>query len=172
MKLDSQQAGFHEVQKLDQWWITLIIFGLAAMMWVMFVVQIIFGQSVGNNPSPDWMMWLLWIFVGIGLPIAWRRMHLLVEVRDAGIYIRFIPFARRDIPFSEIAAFEARTYDPIREYGGWGVKGGWGTGKRAYNTSGNQGVELTMQDGSKIMIGSQRPVELEAAIAAAMPAGG
>ena len=35
MKLDSQQAGFHEVQKLDQWWITLIIFGLAAMMWVM-----------------------------------------------------------------------------------------------------------------------------------------
>ena len=158
MSVESQHASFREVQKLDQWWILVIIYGLALMMWAMFVVQIILGRPVGNNPSPDWTMWLLWIFVGIGLPIAWRRMHLLVEVREEGIYIRFIPFARRVIPFSEVADFEARTYDPVREYGGWGIRRGWGTGKRAYNTSGNQGVELTMQDGGKIMIGSQRPV--------------
>ena len=97
MNVDSQQATFREVQKLDQWWILAIIYGLALMMWVMFVVQTIFGRPVGNNPAPDWMMWLLWIFVGIGLPIAWRRIHLLVEVQEEGIYIRFIPFARRDI---------------------------------------------------------------------------
>ena len=156
---------------MDVWWLTLLVYGLAVLMWVMFVVQIIFGQPVGNNPSSDWMTWLGWIFFGIFLPVVWRRINLLVEVQEEGIYIRFMPFVRRNIPFSDIAAFEARSYDPIKEYGGWGVRIGWGKGKRAYNTSGNQGVELFMKDGKKIMIGSQRPVELEAAIAAATSTG-
>jgi hypothetical protein len=43
---------------------------------------------------------------------------------------------------------------------------GWGA-RKAYNVSGNRGVELTLQDGSTIMIGSQRADELEWAIRSA-----
>ena len=54
---------------------------------------------------------------------------------------------------------EARTYSPIREYAGWGVKG-WSRQKMAYNVSGHEGVELTLTDGRTVMLGSQRADDL------------
>jgi hypothetical protein len=42
----------------------------------------------------------------------------------------------------------------------------------AYNVSGNQGVDLTLRDGRRVMLGSQRADELAAAIEARIkPAG-
>jgi hypothetical protein len=52
----------------------------------------------------------------------------------------------------------------LREYGGWGVRG-FGS-NRAYNMRGDQGVQLDLVDGSRVLIGTQRPGELETAIAA------
>lgn len=80
------------------------------------------------------------------------------------VRIHFPPLVKRTIPRAEIAGAEARTYAPIREYGGWGVRlgrRGW-----AYNVSGNRGVELTLVSGKGVMIGSRRAEELEAAIRA------
>ena len=83
---------------------------------------------------------------------------------EGSIQIRYVPLTSRRIPFGEIERFEARTYSPIREYGGWGLRG-WGMDRRAYNVSGNRGVELTLRDGGRVMIGSQRSEELAQAIA-------
>ena len=47
----------------------------------------------------------------------------------------------------------------------WGIRG---LGRnRAYNVSGDRGVELLLADGRKVLIGSLRPDELEQAIVAA-----
>jgi hypothetical protein len=78
-----------------------------------------------------------------------------------------LPFTSRQITFADIEGFEARSYQPVKEYGGWGIKG-WSLNRRAYNVSGNQGVELTLRDGHQIMIGSQRSQELASAIAAGL----
>ena len=40
-----------------------------------------------------------------------------------------------------------------REYGGWGIRGGL-RGTKAYNVSGNRGVELMLADGRTVLIGS------------------
>ena len=48
----------------------------------------------------------------------------------------------------DVAYAEARTYAPLREYGGWGIRGL--SRKRAYNVSGNRGVELSLVDGRKL----------------------
>ena len=59
---------FREVQYMRRvWWILLLVLGVTAMMWWGFSQQIILGEPWGNNPSPDWMMWLLWLIFGIGL---------------------------------------------------------------------------------------------------------
>jgi hypothetical protein len=96
---------------------------------------------------------------------------LVTEVRYDGVYIRYTPFHRsfRCLPFSEIESYEARTYSPIAEYGGWGIRWGWKGGNRniAYNVSGNKGVQLVLKDGRRILIGSQKPEELVAAIKSA-----
>jgi hypothetical protein len=56
-----------------------------------------------------------------------------------------------------------RTYDPVREFGGWGIRI-WVGGPRAYSVSGNRGVDVILYNGERIMIGSQRPRDLAQAL--------
>ena len=87
------------------------------------------------------------------------------EVRTDGLYVRYFPF---HINFKRFGAddlnkYYARKYRPIWEYGGWGIRGSFGKGK-AYNVSGNKGVQLVFKNGRQLLIGSQRAEELEKAI--------
>jgi hypothetical protein len=161
---------FREVQRFKQPWLWIIIYGIAALSWVGFVQQIILGKPFGSNPAPDWMMWLLWLLTGIGLPWFFHSLRMTVVVQEGHISIRYVPVTSRQIPFEDIVCFEARTYEPVKEYGGWGIKGR--SHKRvAYNVSGNEGVELELVGGQRVMIGSQRSQDLAAAIAANMVRG-
>lgn len=164
MAVPLHSVTFREVQKFRQWWVWLLIYGGAALPWYGFVQQIIFGRPWGTNPAPDWMMWLIWLLIGIGMPIFFHSLRLFVEVRDDHIFVRYVPFTSRKFPFAEINSYEVRTYQPIKEYGGWGIKG-WSDKRISYSVSGNRGVELEFYDGQKIMIGSQRADELGRAIA-------
>jgi hypothetical protein len=84
-------------------------------------------------------------------------------VATDAVTVRFGFLYRVRIPFSEIAHAEAVSYRPVRDYGGWGIRG-FGR-RRALNTRGNQGVLVTRANGSTILIGSQKPRELLAALA-------
>jgi len=48
-----------------------------------------------------------------------------------------------------------RKYSPIGEYGGWGFRYG------AYNIKGSQGLQLKFKNGKMLLIGTQRPEELQ-----------
>ena len=155
---------FHEEQRFRQWWVWLLIGAVAAMQWWGFYQQIVRGRPWGSNPAPDWMMVLFWLLFGIGLPLFFLYMRLVVTVNDKAISIHFRPLVRRTILIKDVVDVEARKYSPLGEYGGWGIRG-LGS-KRAFNVSGNQGVALILTDGSTVMIGSQRAGELARAIAA------
>jgi hypothetical protein len=154
---------FREEQRFHQWWVWVLIIVPTGLSWWPFVQQVIQGQPVGQNPGPDWLIWIVWILIGLGLPVLFGLICLIVEVTGEAVLIRFRPFMRRAIPLSDIAQAEARTYNAVKEYGGWGVKG-WSKAKMAYNVSGKRGVELTLTDGRSVMLGSKRADELAAAI--------
>jgi hypothetical protein len=154
---------YHEEQRFRQWWVWALVVGPAALAWWLFVEQIIRGKPVGQNPAPDWGTWVLWLLIGIGLPLLFGMVALVLEVNGTEVLIRYRPFSRRAIPLAEIEKVQARTYNAVREYGGWGIKG-WSKDKVAYNVSGDRGVELTMKDGRTVMLGSQRADELAAVI--------
>ncbi len=147
------------------WWVMLLVLGIAALMWWGFIQQILLGQPWGSNPGPNWMMWLFWLFFGIGFPLFFYFLKLIVTVQAEGIQIRYSPITSRLIPYNEIEQVTAREYNPIREYGGWGVRGIPGkTKKIAYNISGKEGVEITLNDERIVMIGSQKAQQLALAI--------
>jgi hypothetical protein len=50
----------------------------------------------------------------------------------------------------------------------WGSLRGFGS-NRAYNVKGDQGVQLVLTNGDRVLIGTQRPQELESAIASILP---
>jgi hypothetical protein len=100
--------------------------------------------------------------LGVGLVIWIARLD--TEVRRDGLYIRYVPFHRnfRRFKAEDLRESYTRPHRPILEYGGWGIRYGW-KGK-AHNVRGNQGVQLVLRDGRRVLIGSARPAELEAAL--------
>jgi hypothetical protein len=155
---------FTERQHARQPWLLAIIAAMAAVGWWSLIQQVLRGKPVGNNPINDWGVVVLWLLTGIGAPLLLLWMHLETVVEPGGISVGLLPFTRRKIAAEEIDRFYARTYKPLREYGGWGLRGRGNN--RAYNMSGDQGLQLELTNGDRILIGTQRPHELEAAIAA------
>lgn len=162
---------FHEDQKWrDVWWVMALVFGLAVLPWWIFFMQIVRGVQVGNNPGSDAVVVIIWLIFGIGFPVFFLWLHMVVEVWSEAILIQYHPFVSRRIQLREIAGVEMRVYRPLGEFGGWGVRG-WGD-HVAYNVSGNTGVELTLIDGRSILIGSKRADELAGAIYKALGGSG
>lgn len=158
----SSHTTFREEQRFRKLWIWALILFIAALQWWGWVQQILLGQPFGDNPGPDWLMWLLLVVFGIAFPIFFFSLRLVVEVNEQGVLLRFIPLSRRLIQFDEIERCEATDYQPLRDYGGWGIRGLGNN--RAFNVSGNQGVRLQLRSGDVVLIGSQRAADLALAI--------
>jgi len=135
--------AFTETQRFRQWWIwALLIFALIVM-----VMALLKDSSAG--------VWLPFILVvgAVGL-IASLRLDTRVDAR--GVHYRFFPLIPwRSLPWSAIASADVQTYGFI----GYGIRwifDGW-----AYNVAGHKGLMLVKTDGRKLLIGTQRPAELE-----------
>jgi catechol 2,3-dioxygenase-like lactoylglutathione lyase family enzyme len=153
---------YREVQRFRTLTLWLLVGGIAALLWYGFIRQVVLGQPFGSRPSSDAELAVGWAVFGLGLPALFWGVRLVTEVDDAGVRIRFWPFPGRRIRWPHIRDAQALTYRPLREFGGWGLR--WGRGRRAYSVSGDRGVELVLHRGGRIVIGSQDPAALHAAI--------
>jgi hypothetical protein len=165
--MEKEFAYFREEQRFKQAWLWLIILVPVACCWFGAYVQLILKKPFGNNPAPDWLLTILWVVFGIFLPLFFYSVKLETEVRRDGIFLRFYPFhiKYRMMPFEEITSYEVVKYSPFREYGGWGIR--YGKSGKAYNVSGNRGVQLALKSGRRILLGSQKPEQLAEAIRSA-----
>jgi hypothetical protein len=169
------KAIFREVQRFRQPWIWLLLLLCALLPIGLYgygmVKQLVYGQPFGAHPMSDTELLtsgIPTILFGIGLIALFYWMNLAVIVYPDHLHIRFRPLHLKPvvIPWAEVTACKPRTYRPVLEYGGWGIR--YGRGRKAYNVSGKQGVELQLANGRLLMIGSQRPDELAQAIESAM----
>lgn len=89
---------------------------------------------------------------------------LKVKVLTDGIHYHFGigEGSFKTITWDEIKSCEKRTYSAIPEYGGWGIR--FGPSGKALNVSGNEGVQLILNNDKKLLIGSQKSDELLHAI--------
>lgn len=153
---------FREVQHFRQWWVWAIMLAPFLIFAYGFYVQVIKGQPWGSKPMSD--AELTGVTIMLAVIMLWiYLMRLVTEVRDDALTVHFVLLWRRKaIPYQNIRSVEARTYNAIAEYGGWGIR--WGARGWAYNVSGNRGVQLQLDDGKELLIGSERAEELAAAI--------
>ncbi len=166
MPAQAQEVLFEEEQSFRQRWVWALL-GATLVLLVVPLGFVLSGAPV--KPGSDTFSGVVGLAVGIavviGVAVLMYTMKLTVRLDDAGLHVRFFPLVKRDIPLEEIARWEARTYRPILEYGGWGIRCGWKG--MAYNVGGNRGVQLEFTNGKRLLIGSQRPEELAAAISQA-----
>jgi hypothetical protein len=154
---------FREVQRFGQWIFWVPVAAVAAVVWWQFVEQVFLGHPQGAEPIPNWLAWVFAALFGVAFPgFAWA-MRLITEVRPGELKVRLAPLRTVSIPLDQIIEAVVRQYSPLAEYGGWGARMSRRNG-RAYNAFGSQGVQLVVVDSGRVLIGSQRPEELLAAI--------
>jgi hypothetical protein len=149
-------ADFKETQRFTQWWLWLILI----FSWGSMIYAFVSEKPVLNFTN---------IISGVimcALPILFWQMRLITRITVEGIYVRFIPFHFKDqfYPWDSIESAQVRTYSPLKEYGGWGIKYGFNGQGKVYNVSGNEGLQLVFKSGEKLLIGTQKPAEIQAAV--------
>ncbi|MGI9579014.1 MAG: hypothetical protein ACR2OH_12495 [Microthrixaceae bacterium] len=117
-----------------------------------------------DSSGAPWQALLVGVLVGLGVPAWVLSLEMATTVDADGLEVRFgLGFASKRFDVADMASARAVTYHPVKEFGGWGVRWGRG-GSRAYNVSGNRGVEVVSTSGRRWIIGSQRCDELAAAL--------
>ncbi len=94
------------------------------------------------------------------------NMRLDTLIKKNGIYVRFFSFHWyfKKFPWKKIALSYIRKYSAIADYGGWGIRLGlFGKGK-AWNVSGDKGLQLEFTNGKKLLIGTNQPEALAATL--------
>ncbi len=149
---------FSESQRFKQWWIWLIIGAINGFFIALCFIQIILRHPVGNHPMPDAALLCTPLFALLLFFILYV-FRLETQIREEGIYVRFFPIQIKfqHYSWSNIQQAYLRQYNAMREYGGWGFRT---IGKdSALNISGNQGIQLVINDGSRMLIGTRKPEE-------------
>jgi len=156
---------FKEEQRFNQVW-------LIILMLVSTIVPIgIYVKEYTENPENFSSLELIGVIFLILLASGFIFFFkLTTRIDETGIHYKFFPFHwnLKNIKWNEIDKAYVRTYDPLGEYGGWGLKGGtlWNKAKgRAINVSGDIGIQLVLKSGKKLLIGTQKENEAKSVLA-------
>ncbi len=149
---------FEERQRFTQWWLWFLMIIPLAFMLFKPLKRIIAGEtfSIVDLDNGFWIglttMSLVYIFVAI--------CHLTTVIDKNGITYQLFPFqtSSKRISWNDLERAYVRQYKPLSEYGGWGYRLGLGGG-RALNVKGNQGIQLKLKNGKKLLLGTQKPKE-------------
>jgi hypothetical protein len=140
---------FEENQKFTQWWLWVILLSFPIIS---------FGPFDENDVNINYVL------IGFFIPFLFYLFELRLKVNAEGLHFQFFPFHFKShiIKMADIEKFKAMEYSPLKEYGGWGIK--YGFKGKAYNVSGNKGVKIFLNNGTNIMFGSQKHLELAKAL--------
>ena len=146
---------FKEVQKFTQWWLWVILIGIAVIPIYGIYKQLIIGEKFGDQPMSDVGLIIFSIFI-FGLLALFWFMRLKTKINQEDIQIDFYPFVKKRVPWKEIKSAEIVNYGFV---GGWGIRL-WTKYGTVYNTKGNTGLAVVLLNGKKFLIGTQKASEL------------
>ncbi|MEP2772595.1 MAG: hypothetical protein ABJH05_10625 [Fulvivirga sp.] len=159
---------FKEEQRFNQWWMWAIIIpvvtGVALLCIHKLNEWLTVEDRIPDGMAVEWRILIIIFALILTLAIAFGifKAKLETQIKDNAIKYRFRPFIFkwRKIKPEDIKDWQVRTYSPIAEYGGWGVRFTFGN-SRAVNVKGNKGLQLHLISGKKLLIGTQKPKEIE-----------
>lgn len=152
---------FKEEQRFTQLWLIVL---MAVSLVVPFAILIKeYLKEKSSLTTTDLIIALVLLSASGLLIFAFK---LTTRIDERGIHYQFFPFhfKLKLISWDEITNAYVRIYDPIGEYGGWGLKGGalWNSKKgKAINVSGDVGIQLELTNGKKLLIGTQQKTDAE-----------
>lgn len=155
---------YQETQHFNQWWLKLLkILTLSLLIYLCY--QWFYLKKAANSIAADDTTGQLFIIATLLLTNGlFFVLRLRTCIDERGIHFQFIPFHLKEktVDWSTLEACYTRTYEPIKEFGGWGYRIGFKG--RALNVKGNQGIQLIYKNGKKLLLGTQNPEDVQQVI--------
>jgi hypothetical protein len=153
-----EKVLFTEKQKFTQWWIWLII-GIS-----FFILGYLFIKEINNTGSLSESKRIGEMIAGLIVVavifLLFFSINLKTTITNLGIKFTYFPFILKTKTYlwQDVDQVYTRKYSPIWEYGGWGLRYGFKNGV-AYNVSGNNGIQIVLKNGKKVLIGTRKMEE-------------
>ncbi|HEY9186151.1 MAG TPA: hypothetical protein VIM94_12585 [Salegentibacter sp.] len=143
---------FKESQSFRQWWAFLI----PGAVFLTIFIQLFREQHIFYGDEINFVL-LFALTPVVLLTVLIFSLSLNTRIDSSGISVGWSPlkFLHRHYSWNEITQCYVRTYSPLREYGGWGLRA---FGKnQAWNVSGKTGIQIVEKSGKKFLIGTRKP---------------
>ncbi len=140
-----KQAQIEEVQKLDTVWPLVAVALPLAVNWVLYFV------FYEKDMTPFYTS----MATSFALALLLYYSRLTTRWDGVRLSIQFRPFHFKPVIIEgkDILSAEICPYNPIRQFGGWGIRSSKNHGK-AYSVYGSTGIQLTLTNGQKVLIGT------------------
>jgi hypothetical protein len=157
---------FYEEQRLPLRRVAVALLIPPCAMLGLLIWQVVLGHPWGKPPVSNgniigWtvFLWLVYVrLITVRLVIEVRS-----EVRGAGRAGELIAGLRglwraRHVALSDIQSAETISFDPARDYGGYGIRSN--RSETAYVAAGGEGVRVKLKTGAALVLGSRQAGEL------------
>jgi hypothetical protein len=159
----ADMPSFYEEQPLRQVRLRILTAIPPVAMTLLAILQVGFGHRWGEQPMSNAAVigWAIFLWI---VYLRLITVKLVTELQPGELRVAMRGLWRsHSVTLSEVKSVQAVTFDPVRDWGGYGIRSTRrGT---AYIAGGGEGVELEMVGGGVVLIGSRRSSELAQAVA-------
>lgn len=143
---------FIEKQRFSQWWLWLLLF---------LVVSNLVREFLNGTVEEKQALFFSALTLTL-TSVLFGIMKLETLIDTNGISVRFFPFhlKKKHFNWDQLESCSIRTYKPVIEYGGWGIRKTFSGKGTAYNVKGKVGLQLVFKNGDRLLIGTQKAEEL------------
>lgn len=158
----SEAPLFHEEQSFRQRRLRILVAIPPVAMLLLAIWQVGLGHPLRKQPmtNPSLIGWTIFLWI---VYLRLLTVKLVTEVGAGEVRIAMRGLWRKSrIYVATIRLVDVVTFDPIRDWGGYGIRSN--KNGRAYIAGGNEGVQLTLANGQKVLIESRGARKLAGAI--------
>ena len=135
-------------------WVNLIIYGIGLFYFWIIIKEFFINQTPFDLSNPEhWIALIVPLFFP-GILLVCGRLHIYVKADKLFVEFGYVTIISQEILLSDIVEAEVISYRPLRQFGGWGIRGGKVDGERVsvYSMKGSTGVLLTLRKTRRISL--------------------
>lgn len=159
---------FKEQQRFSNWILWLLLISMAVGVWFWFIASVILSTGVSSgleeSITPVWFVVLVWLVLGVLIPIFVFMLRFDLKIENGEIVFQYFPFHMKPkrLSIKEIQNYKIVRFDPLGDYGGWGVRKK--TNTIGYITPSDRGVIVLLDGEMQLTFGTDEPKDLYMAI--------
>lgn len=137
---------FTEKQRFNQWW-----------LWLLLAVSLAVPAILLFKEASEKSGGFSGLIIILSVIILFVILRMTTVVTKEKIQLTYFPFVNKTINLADIETMKVINYGFV---GGWGIRF-WTQYGTVYNVRGNKGLHIKFKNGKQLVIGTQKPQELE-----------